>query len=153
MNLEDQVCSLEYAKKLKELGVKQESYFYYYPNSFNKEGYYIVCDDTRNIEINDKFISAFTVAELGEMLPDEFKWKYSKYQYLMIYRKKYDGKYIIRLIHSHDCGMGTRDDLITEFSGKKEADVLAIFLIYLIENQMYPFKVFINCDKKGLGHM
>jgi hypothetical protein len=126
MKLEDQVCSLEYAKKLKELGISQESLFCY-TNDYDLE---FLPSEIRNCNI---CISAFTVAELGEMLPDEFKWKYSKYQYLMIDRKKYDGKYIIRLIHSHDCGMGTRDDLITEFSGKKEADVLAIFLIYLIE--------------------
>ena len=29
MNLDDQVCSIEYAKRLNQLGVKQESYFEY----------------------------------------------------------------------------------------------------------------------------
>ena len=39
MKLEDQVVSLELAKKLKELGVKQESLFYwgYYQVSANEE--------------------------------------------------------------------------------------------------------------------
>ena len=34
MKLEDQVCSLELAKKLKELGVKQDSLFYWNLYSF-----------------------------------------------------------------------------------------------------------------------
>jgi hypothetical protein len=32
MNLEDQIVSLELAKKLKELGVKQETVFIWYPH-------------------------------------------------------------------------------------------------------------------------
>ena len=62
MKLEDQVCSLELAKKLKELGVKQESKWYHngddliysliLPGKFAKNSY-----------------ASFTVAELGEMLP------------------------------------------------------------------------------------
>lgn len=62
MKLEDQVVSLELAKRLKELGVKQNTFWHYAP------------DD--NGEFNDLYmsgqtsfdISAFTVAELGEML-------------------------------------------------------------------------------------
>ena len=33
MKIESQVCSLELAKKLKELGVKQESLYYWCENS------------------------------------------------------------------------------------------------------------------------
>jgi len=32
MKLEDQVCSLELAKRLKDLGMKQESLWYWIPN-------------------------------------------------------------------------------------------------------------------------
>jgi hypothetical protein len=59
MKLENQVCSLELSKKLNELRVKQDSLFYYHSDSHkiwtNKhpEGY---------------SYSAFTVAELGELL-------------------------------------------------------------------------------------
>ena len=64
MKLEKQVVSLELAKKLKELGVKQESYFgwvydpYWGPNHFV----------TSNSDDYNWEYSAFTVAELGEML-------------------------------------------------------------------------------------
>jgi hypothetical protein len=82
MSLESQVCSLELAKKLKELGVKQESIFYWV-NGFliYKRGHsdeYISNDMemsspgcgccASSVKIKE-YYSAFTVAELGEMLP------------------------------------------------------------------------------------
>lgn len=87
MKLEQQVCSLDLAKRLKELGVKQESLFYWqyhtrktinddgwdlhikegcpYVSLIMKESY-----DARKW-INDEKISAFTVAELGEIMKDK----------------------------------------------------------------------------------
>jgi hypothetical protein len=84
MKLEYQVCTLEQAKKLHELGVAQNSLFYYYqdkvpsnPNmyyfgykqdsmpfqiSFSQKGKL----STSNIHAE---YSAFTVSELGVMLP------------------------------------------------------------------------------------
>ena len=67
MKLEDQVVSLDLAKKLKELGVRQESIFYWrilqYDKSislvYGRMGSPGICE----------WVSAFTVAELGEMLP------------------------------------------------------------------------------------
>jgi hypothetical protein len=62
MNLENQVCSLELAKRLKELGVKQDSWFWHqeYKNKM------VLLDDVPD-EYADNY-SAFTVAELGEMI-------------------------------------------------------------------------------------
>jgi hypothetical protein len=63
MKLEDQVVSLELAKELKELGVKQESLFYWITQenkSFISYGVY------HNPE--HRHCSSFTVAELGEMI-------------------------------------------------------------------------------------
>ena len=67
MNLEDQVCSLELAKKLKELGVKQESIFWWIEFV---NGWELRFATFKVPTLND-VISAFTVAELGEGLPDE----------------------------------------------------------------------------------
>lgn len=71
MKLEHQVCSLDLAKKLKELGVLQGGAFDYYENSLNAEQPFIVLRPTVNVmEQSPNWIcSAFTVAELGEMLP------------------------------------------------------------------------------------
>ena len=80
MKLENQVVSLELAKQLKELGVKQESLFYwteFFGGTFEiKHQSFASGGQTGNC-------AAFTVAELGEMLswqklyifnlPDELK--------------------------------------------------------------------------------
>lgn len=78
MKLENQVCSLEFAKKLKELGVKQESLWWWqYPiKDEDTEGYENILSNERAETIVGasyyKLVytdcSAFTVAELGEML-------------------------------------------------------------------------------------
>lgn len=70
MNLEDQVCSLELAKRLKELGVGQDSYFCWFKlkekNDYSLSESWQIDDP---VEFDE--ISAFTVAELGEMLPSQ----------------------------------------------------------------------------------
>ena len=59
MKLESQVVSLEHAKRLKELGVKQESLFY-----ITSVGTILHNPAPKPLES----YSAYTVAELGEML-------------------------------------------------------------------------------------
>lgn len=76
MKLEDQVVSLELCKKLKELNVRQESYFYWCLPKENSNGglpiYYTIADIQRLEKSffypQDK-ISSFTISELSEMLP------------------------------------------------------------------------------------
>jgi len=74
MNIELQVCSLELSKRLKELGVKQDSLFYwdcneeYYGHSSTNNN---IITYGKNVYIpnhNHIFYSAFTVAELLDML-------------------------------------------------------------------------------------
>lgn len=74
MQLENQVCSLEQAKELKDLGVDQDSLFYWnsvqYPFVTALEVHYGK-SDTETItafSVMTSLASAFTVAELGVML-------------------------------------------------------------------------------------
>jgi len=81
--LEKQVCSLDLAKRLKELGVKQESVWAWYettdrddkPRLNRFDEHCTVCTLPQQ-QWEEKY-SAFTVAELGEMLPLKTKMKRS----------------------------------------------------------------------------
>lgn len=78
--LEKQVVSLELAKRLKELGVKQESLFYHYATEIEQDGlaWWNISEkepkkgkkvrEYLNSVGRPSVLSAFTVAELGEML-------------------------------------------------------------------------------------
>ena len=81
MKLENQVVSLDLAKRLKELGVRQESLFYfkkewYDPNPPFRQAdirWVLRCSyqemSGQTVKV-DEHIPAYTVAELGEMLPE-----------------------------------------------------------------------------------
>lgn len=82
MKLEDQVCSLELAKRLKELHVPQESIFYYQGRAKEIEyekGFILSYgrEYRATVIIN---VSAFTVAELGLLLPPNVQWKLLYYK-------------------------------------------------------------------------
>lgn len=66
--IEQQVCSLELAKRLKELGVKQESYFYWKEDAPDQDAYLIERNSRYFASKGVILGSAFTVAELGEFL-------------------------------------------------------------------------------------
>lgn len=115
MNLSEQVCSLEYAKRLQELGVKQDSLFYWYNKNEDKSLYGIAY--TKGSKLKDADIySAFNVAELGEMLPD---WSESC-------KRAYDDWFC--LVREKNSEMNHH-----AFSNK-EADARANMIIFLIEN-------------------
>lgn len=83
MNLSEQCVSLELAQRLKELGVKQESLFYWADDDIvisQDIDLLLENGDVRNNSYTcnhltdnktDEIYSAFTSAELGEMLPRE----------------------------------------------------------------------------------
>ena len=120
MEIEEQVCSLESAKRMKELGFPQKAYWSWYTNADNAElihnpnGY-------RGMEV--KTFDAYTVAETGEMLPNfvsekDFIRFYKHYDKWVCYLEDRDGYRKI--------GRG--------FVNNKEAEVRAKMLIYLAEN-------------------
>jgi hypothetical protein len=138
MKLEQQVTSLELNNKLKELGVKQESLYYWWIPLQEKEYMRINKSipiggigkphlNTWNVskdlkKFGDKYsegVSAFTVAELGEMLPFGFAS-----------HKRHDDIWW--------CFNNRRNwDLVKEsFHADTEADARAKMLIYLIENKL-----------------
>lgn len=132
MKLENQVVSLDLAKRLKEMGVKQESYFFWYVNE-PPQGQFVAKDDSFvgfGGIVHRAHCSAFTVAELGEMLPD--------------YIQQEDGTMAQLIISKHrpfwvaDYQWGENMQLLALYrqTADTEADARAKMLIYLLENKL-----------------
>lgn len=116
MKLEQQVVSLDLAKRLKELGVKQESYHCWWDGI---SGWSLRSDHVSKFyNGNLNTLCAFSVAELGEMLPEAIDgntW----------HAGKYSGGYGI------DFGK-----LVRRLTSQTEADVRAKMLIHLVEHKL-----------------
>ena len=125
MKLENQVCSLELSKRLKELGVKQHSYFEWllYPEKMEWE--------VSHTFKNQLGYSAFTVAELGEMLPDNCIDEDNN-EICWFYHDKNNNCHRISYVHLCDeiCSP------FIEVKGENEANARAKMLIYLLENKL-----------------
>ena len=137
MELSKQVCSLELSKRLKELGIKQASLFcWYHPSSMAsgrkptedewKDDTWLLGSTLHLYEAVGKqghprswfmgCVSAFTVAELGEMLPVG-----ALGAYLNIF-KNVEGTWSV--------GYGKEKTITADI----EANACAKVLIYLVEN-------------------
>lgn len=121
--MENHVTSLQLSKKLKELGVKQESLFYYIAGNndpffrtdlglYNSRGM-CVSDTQFEYMVDSLKVSAFTVAELGEMFPQNIQLPFKK-----------DGLAQEYWYWSSEKGRHREDT---------EADARAKMLIYLLE--------------------
>lgn len=129
INLEDHVCSLEFAKELEKLGVKQKSLFYYVgcenpltgifkESDLAEERWGILYHQDEGFKhaSYDWYYSAFTAGELGMMLDCE-KWEETFYNgFRIVY---FDHRYKKQL-----------NKIIVNF--EKEADARAKLLIFLI---------------------
>lgn len=135
MKVHDQVASQPLSKKLAELGVPQESYFYWggFENPLTRhfkaddvpEDYWMLLNPREKSKFgHDWHYSAFTVAELGEILPTmcvSFRaWD-------KIYGEE---NWIIQL--------GLSDESLM---GNSEANARAKMLIHLIENKIFIPKI------------
>lgn len=143
MNLEDQVCSLELAKQLKELGIAQHNLYAYVISEFgviNGKPYdnMIILTHGKVSNSPNKW-KAFTASELMEILPSCFEWndengnESCENVYLKI--TKYPNEYSISY-YDHD-------DQWFDWALEKDKNLpnaLAKMLIYLIENNLMTTK-------------
>lgn len=125
MTLEQQVCSLDLAKRLKELGVKQESFFCWSVSDLQS----MTPEVTTTLyagSIHGKGFnfSAFTVAELGEMLKNGTHWDNPNFASPFPEWSGRLGKWESELPKGAWITCDT------------EADARAKMLIYLIENKL-----------------
>lgn len=139
MKIESQVVSLELAKKLKELGVKQESLFAWHQAlSSNIDTGEVIESDEWGVCLNpesgrtrdDKYgrkrwpaFSAFTVAELGEMLPAETGWS--------VWKNPNPRLGVKNELWKGGCDASTR-----VFYADTEANARAVMLVHFLENKL-----------------
>lgn len=133
MKIENQVVSLELAKRMVELGFRQESYFTW----VLRHGRWSVWDEGTMSEcetgMEKRKVCAYTVAELGEMMPGVID-KGGKLYYLSPCAGG-NGVRAISYVTYRD-GVGfflTGHPVIYE---KTEADARAKMLIYLAEQKL-----------------
>lgn len=153
MKLQDQVTSLEISKRLKELGVKQESVFFWAKTKLVKKEWVwhlrLSIDDSSGqfatpfdlTEITGKdnpACSAFTVAELGDMLPEviiekgtPLNTKKSPVHYPLRITKGVDRTEYETIYWEVRYG-----DIIISNANDTEADARGKMLIYLLENKL-----------------
>lgn len=130
MELKNQVVSLELARQLKEAGVPQNSYW-------------SICSCHERIiqsfaveEYEDKY-SAFTVAELGEMLPASAATHYNL-NCMKIHGKWNCGYYYFIYLSNRHAGRGIGDGMGWMYmeSAETEADARAKMLLFLIRSNL-----------------
>ena len=119
--LEKQVTSLKLSRRLKELKCQQDSLWYWGERTFDV-GNDIISKSRLRSSAWKENCSAFTVAELGEMLPSSLKTDYGSWNYLQITKAGNTKEWLIAYFHD-------------EIRGSTEADARAKMLIYLIENK------------------
>lgn len=167
MKIENQACTLEQAKRLKELGITQNSLYYFYwarGNSVggfhlvNMNNWYSGINEMNQILLNaiegavsNEIYSAFTVAELGVMLPDKIPTNSNiRFAEIVMRRDCLDAWFI-----GYDVDCPTEDgygaDVKEIYRGisndcfKKEAESRADMLIYLLENKLVTAE---DCNKR-----
>ena len=130
MTIEEQVTSLELSKKLKELGVKQESLFYwktYEPDQFDTVPHPKIINFKEEPGFSENSLySAFTVAELGMLFADLGSMR----------RKPLIFSGYIWKSKQFSCRHFYASDSIKQFDAPTEADARAEMLIYLLEKQL-----------------
>ena len=129
MKLEDIVCDFEYAEKLHEFGLRSNGLFWF-------------CNDKRSITRNGNsqgaFISTYTVAELGEMIPDKITIEnigaINDLAHIAYYRDIVCERHSCYVMHYQ--GVFNNPHLAQRqwFHDKKEANARVMLLIWLIEN-------------------
>ena len=150
MKLENQVVSLELAKKLKELGVKQDSHFIWHTNKSlqdcktcnkckkpNHFAELVSRNDNRFVPYGD-WCSAFTVAELFNLLPNGYSigkcFTESRDDYICGISDEMLADYNPKL--GEKCDAEDIDIWSEQTEDTNLANCIAESIIYLIENKL-----------------
>ncbi len=136
MTLSQQVISLDLAKRLRELNVKQESLFYWIEVGVEKDGCLLrefqVWGYREGLILTKDSCSAFTVAELGEILSNHFsEWAQGWNDSGCFWHFRFGGRGSGNMIDA--CGKGFS---ALELDEDTEANARASLIIHLIEEKI-----------------
>ena len=135
MNLRKQVSNLELSKKLKELGVPQDGLWWWENHELNFKDIFPEAKWrlTMHKSLYDKvdYISAFTVAELGEMLPYRIQRDEDFFYFQVGQSKPNDKNY-----SKWEISYSNEENVSVLRAADTEADARAKGLIYLIQNNL-----------------
>lgn len=135
MELSKQLCNLEFSQRLKKLGVKQESLYFWI--DYTLEGDFAIRDrKPNNTDIFDHY-SAYTCSELGEMLPMKVELKEIKEDGWLYISQTGDG-WSMGYGYVDESGLTWLPNLLID--DKNEANCRAKMLIYLLENGLLDRK-------------
>ncbi len=137
LDLSSQVCNLELSRKLKYLGVKQDSYFCWYAfenplsgilkeEDVNQDRWGIGTSRDCSKGGADWTYSAFTVGELGDMLPYNIDTRNTFFHLRIEKMPAY-----FRVTYFADEG-----GLLNTFIDSIESDARAKMLVFLLENKL-----------------
>lgn len=159
MTLEKQVCSMPQGKRLVELGIENIGYFSFLdaPSlSWSKSKKHIIFERNRGVpaasaikaendEVQRCIYPAFTVAELGAMLPDQIPTNSNIVFAELIIRNNGEWGVGYDVDRQTDGGYGATVKSLhcVQFS-TTEAAARAAMLIYLLENNYITAE---NCNK------
>lgn len=155
MRIEDQFCSHEQATKLKELGVVQRSCFCYVNNWRNPrkepvdDGQHVIGSKDKHMTllkgrergVEANFVSAFTVAELGEILPKILPYPYLEYG-IVLQQHFPDGKEEISYSTEYVEVYSDLDYGCVVYGGRGQTEAIsrANLLIHIIEDGIVDVK-------------
>ncbi len=144
MRIELQVCRLESAKRLKELGIKQASFFKWTNEHESYNGGY-ECTSTYKVYTRGQFsagdsrtFAAFTVAELGILLPPFFPtFVHDNFRFSHCENYRVDTFPLLDSGEEHEQTPAhiINKELVPIQAGGHEAESRALTLIYLLENK------------------
>lgn len=130
MKLEDQVINFEFAKKLKELGIKQDSLWYW--KGDHKHDMRLI-NSSSSVDILGHtwkyHCSAFTVAELGKFLIESLSGNKLIFDIIPCWDDGENYWWFTHFINSDQA-------VIEELGNGNEAEARAKVLIYLLENKV-----------------
>ena len=134
MNLEQQVTSLNLSKRLKELGVKQLALFWWSEHTIPATLWneHDLGENDPYAGVSDKSVAAFTVAELGELLPSRLTnnlvGEHQQHQFMCEKwpNEKWNSAYVCLDCKGNMCRV----------QEERMAESMGLMLVYLIEDKL-----------------